>query len=147
MHLSIVLCDPTHPPGFVLFLSCLLSFPIALPLQPLTMFHRKIQFWLLATRCLIVLFFPFNLFLPCAPAPCPRHIYITPLITTPWTVLRLLLLYLHCSSVSTAAVSHRDTCSIVPISLPCLKALLFQWFANPGTVTVDAESPEKLLLC
>lgn len=68
---------PTHPPGFVLFLSFLLSFSIALPLQPLTMFHHKIQFWPLATRCLIVLFTPFNLSLPCAFLP-PPNIFISP---------------------------------------------------------------------
>lgn len=65
---------PTHPPGFVLFLSFLLSFSITLPQQPITMFQHKIQFWLLATRCLIVLFSHFNLSLPCAFLP-PTYLY------------------------------------------------------------------------
>lgn len=151
MDLSVTLCDPTHPSGFAFadVPSFTLSFSIALLLQPLTMFHHKIQFWPLATLCLIVLFFhlhthSFNLPLPCAFL-LPKYLY-NPLNNTPCTALHLLLLVVHCPSVSTTAVSHRDTCSIVAGTLPRLKTLLFQRLSDPGAVTVDAEGLEELLL-
>lgn len=143
---SFRLC-PCHLP-----LSFILSFSIALALQPLTMFHHKIQFWLLATRCLIVLLSPpshpllQSALVLCPPHP-PPHTYLYYTLNTPSTILCLLLFVLHHSSVPTATVSHGDTRPIVPNSLACLKTFLLQGLADPSAVTVDAKSSEKVLLC
>lgn len=144
---------PESPPHSVCFdsilqaslLSFILSLSITLPLQPLTMFHQKIQFWPLATHCTLSCLHidPFDLPLPCA---LPSQHVCYPVNDAPCILLRLPLLVLHLCAISAASVSHKDICSIAPSSLPCLKALLFQWFTDPGTITVAAEGLEELLL-
>lgn len=121
-----------------------MSLSITLPLQPLTTFHQKIQLWPFAFFFLHI--DPFDLSLPCAYLPLHiLHLYYH-LDNAPRTTLSLILLVLHSASVSTTAVSHRETCSIAACSFPFLKALFFQWFADPGSVTVDTECSEELLL-
>lgn len=124
--------------------------PCHLPLIYSVLFHHCSSITGYSSSCWLCIvwlsFFPLHIHPFNRPLPCaflPPHFYITLLIST---VLHLLLLVLHCSSVTTAAISHRDTCSIVPGSFPCLKAFLFQRFADPGAVTLGAEGLEELLL-
>lgn len=129
-----------------IFLSFILSFVITL-LQYSIMSLDKKQFWMLAMHCSIVLCTPPHPPLWSAPTLCfPSNYLYYPSNNAPCSILCLLLLALHCSSVATAAISHRDTCSIVPGSLLCLKAFLFQRLAEPCAVTMDGEGFEELLL-
>lgn len=82
---------------------------------------------------------------PCPPP--PTHTYLEfSFKNAPCTVLHLLLLVPIASATTAAGASHRDTCAVVPRSLPCFKAFLFQRLADPGAVTLGAEGLEELLL-
>lgn len=78
-------------------------------------------------------------FFICDPVHCLLSSYIT-------HVLYHFLLDFHLFSVTTAAVSHRNTRFNVPRTLPCFKAFLLQRLPDPRAVTVGSESLEKLLL-